>query len=62
MNGDDVMQLQERLIDLGYLEDGENDGYFGPKSEKKLKNWQADNGFTQDGIMSETVFNALFGL
>lgn len=62
MNGDDVKQLQEKLIYLGYLQDGENDGYFGPKTENALRSWQRDNGFTVDGIMTQAVFNKLFGL
>ena len=62
MNGDDVRQLQEALIYLGYLARGENDGYFGPKTESALKDWQGDNGFTKDGIMSQAVYNAIFGL
>lgn len=62
MTGDDVKQLQERLIILGYLDEGENDGYFGPKTEKALKEWEGKNGFAQDGIMTQNVFNGLFGL
>ncbi len=62
MNGDDVKQLQEVLIYLDYLDYGEDDGYFGPKTEAALKEWQGDNGFTKDGIMSQAIYNAIFGL
>lgn len=33
MNGDDVMMLQLALLNLGFTEVGEADGWFGPKTE-----------------------------
>ena len=61
MHGDDVKQLQGWLIGFGYLPRGEDDGYFGPKTESALKAWQRSNGFTPDGVMSKAVYDRLYG-
>ena len=47
--GQAVVWLQQRLIDLGYLEDVA-DGEFGPKTLEAVKHFQADNAMDVDGI------------
>ena len=49
-NGDDVKKLQERLIQLGYLDEAGADGIFGPKTEAALKKFQEEAGIAVDGI------------
>lgn len=60
MNGDDVKNLQERLWELGFTEVGEADGWFGPKTEKAVKNFQSNNGIPSTGIVDERTFYMLF--
>lgn len=39
-----VTQIQQRLIALGYLRPGEDDGKFGPKSLDAYNHWRASKG------------------
>lgn len=51
MSGDDVKQLQECLLILGYsLGKYGADGDFGEATEKAVTQFKADNGLKQDGV------------
>ena len=39
-----MRQLQQRLIELGFLEQNEDDGDYGPKTKKAIENFQKKNG------------------
>ena len=58
--GDDVKEIQEMLISLGYLEGGA-DGIFGPKTEKAVLEFQQENRLDATGIVGEGTFDALKG-
>ncbi len=47
--GEDVKQLQQALIDLGYLNDAA-DGTFGTNAEEAVIRFQAVNGLSADGL------------
>ena len=47
--GEDVKQLQQALIDLGYLNDAA-DGTFGTTTEEAVIRFQAVNGLSADGL------------
>ncbi len=47
--GEDVKQLQQALIDLGYLNDAA-DGTFGANTEEAVIRFQAVNGLSADGL------------
>lgn len=47
--GSEVRQIQQRLIQWGYLT-GSVDGIYGPKTEAAVKRFQRNNGLTPDGI------------
>ena len=52
-NGDDVRKLQTKL--------GLNpDGSFGPFTEQKVKEWQAANNLSPDGVMGDISWNLMF--
>lgn len=53
-----VKQIQEMLIRLGYLS-GSADGDFGGKTETAIKSFQRDHGFSEDGIVTQEVLDAL---
>jgi len=52
--GEEVKQLQT-LLGLGA------DGNFGPMTETKVKEWQAKNGLTADGIVGGGTWAKMFG-
>ena len=54
-NDDNVKKLQEKLgIEVV--------GNFGPKTEIAVKEWQAKNGLTADGIVGEATWNKIMGI
>lgn len=56
--GSDVRFLQQELKDLGY-NPGTIDGIFGPRTERAVKNFQADQGLVVDGIVGKLTWGAL---
>ncbi len=58
--GTDVRAVQQRLVDLGYTEVGAVDGIFGPLTEAAVRNFQAVNEDTDDGIVDEQTWTLLF--
>ena len=56
--GETVKQLQQALIERGYLQ-GEADGIFGAKTQEAVKKFQKDNGLTVDGIAGDKTLAAL---
>ncbi|GAB4248007.1 MAG: N-acetylmuramoyl-L-alanine amidase [Thermoleophilia bacterium] len=52
MRGDDVLQLQRRLNELGF-DSGPEDGIFGPVTENALTEFQRNVGLNVDGILGE---------
>jgi hypothetical protein len=60
MTGTDVKSLQSRLLALGYSIVGSADGKFGPKTDKGVRAFQADNGLAVDGIVGKKTWTALW--
>ncbi len=58
MRGDDVANLQERLLELGY-DAGRADGILGMDTEIGLKTFQRDYGLTVDGTCGPGTLRAL---
>ena len=58
-SGDAVARMQQRLIDLGYL-DGEADGKYGNGTKKAVKAFQKKNKLTADGIAGKNTLTALY--
>lgn len=57
--GDNVRQLQTALRNAGY--NLQVDGVFGEETNGVVKRYQRDNGFDNDGIVSENIWNTLTG-
>ena len=57
--GEDARLVQQRLIDLDYLND-EADGVFGAKSVAALKAFQTKNGLVADGVAGSGTNAVLF--
>lgn len=58
MRGDDVAELQNILIALGYM-DGIADGVCGTATVNAIKNFQASHGLIVDGVCGTTTFDAI---
>ena len=58
--GADVAQLQEALIQLGYLS-GKADGNYGTKTVEAVRAFQKANGLTADGAAGEQTQRVLYG-
>ncbi|NMC55476.1 MAG: hypothetical protein GYA48_17775 [Chloroflexi bacterium] len=61
LTGNDVLQLQKRLVELGYTQIGIPDGVFGPKTDQAVRQYQQDNGLVIDGIVGPLTWKQLFG-
>lgn len=59
-SGDDVMKLQNRLIELGYLAEGSADGAYGNMTATAIMKAQKDFGMTEDGLASVEFQTKLF--
>jgi len=57
MEGEDVLELQNRLLSLGFGEVGEADGYYGPATEGVIKNIQSLSGFESNGKVDKTFWD-----
>lgn len=57
--GEEVRKLQQSLIDTGFLEEGEADGIFGPKTENAVIEFQRAHGIKQDGIAGPVTLSLL---
>lgn len=56
-----VLAMQSRLNDLGYIYDGENvTGFYGETSEKAVSAFQKNNGITETGIADKATLNKMF--
>ena len=58
VEGDDVKELQERLVELGYL--GEATGYFDAATTEAVKKFQARNILTADGTIGQDTREILY--
>lgn len=54
--GEDVRELQQALIDLGFLKGGA-DGIFGNKTENAVRSFQKKNNLSVDGLAGEKTRN-----
>lgn len=57
-SGDEVKQIQSKLKDWGYYS-GNVDGVYGSGTYQAVKNFQAKNGLTADGIAGSQTLAAL---
>lgn len=60
MRGDDVLEVQSRLVDLGYAQVGEPDGLFGARTAAAIRAFQDQHGLVSDGVVGPRTYEALF--
>lgn len=54
-----VKELQQLLMDKGYMEQDETTDYFGNKTEAAVKLFQKQNNLTETGIVNNTLFTMI---
>lgn len=57
--GEDVAQVQQRLIELGYLT-GTADGQYGMQTAKAVEQFQKTNGLSVTGTVNQKTYDLLF--
>lgn len=60
MKGDDVRRVQQKLSELGYLND-KIDGKYGKKTAAAVRKYQKAQGFTETGVLTQSQQAALLG-
>ncbi len=60
-SGEDVKDVQQRLKDLGYLDD-KVDGKYGPNTELAMRSFQIKNGLSGTGMGNEATYKVLFSV
>lgn len=58
--GDEVELIQQRLVDLGYMQQKHTTGYFGSITEAAVIEYQEDNGIDAIGIVGPKTLMSLF--
>lgn len=58
--GSQVKKLQKRLIELGYLDEGADDGAYGGQTRRAVMRFQYYNGLQQDGVAGDMTQTYLF--
>lgn len=59
MKGQDVKELQEILMDLGYNLPSKTDGDFGSETVAAIKNFERDNGLAASGVVDKALLEKL---
>lgn len=59
MNAPEVPQIQERLMELGYMDNDEPTDYYGPATREAVMLFQRKHKLTVDGYMGEETYNLL---
>lgn len=60
MEGNDIWQMQTRLVELGYSGVGIPDGSFGKKTDQAVRLFQQRNGLVVDGVVGPITWQRLF--
>ena len=58
--GEDVLKMQKRLCQLGYIKEESCTGYYGEITEKKIKQFQKAAGLKQTGKANSQTLKKLF--
>ncbi len=59
-DGDDILRIQGRLYELGYLDESSVTGHFGDTTEAAVKKMQERNSITVDGTVGKESINLLY--
>lgn len=54
-----IKKLQQRLMDLGFMDNDDPTDYFGNVTERAVKHFQRQNGLAMDGIVGNATWDAI---
>lgn len=54
-----IIQLQQKLMELGFMDFDEPTQYFGTQTERAVKIFQRQHGLSQDGIIGGSTYEAI---
>lgn len=54
-----IKKLQQRLMDLGFMDNDEPTDYYGEMTQMAVKHFQRQNGLPMDGIVGNTTWDAI---
>lgn len=54
-----IIQLQQRLMELGFMDSDEPTQYFGTQTERAVKIFQRQHGLAQDGIIGGSTYESI---
>ena len=60
MNDESVIELQQKLMELGYMDYDEPTDYYGPATTSAVKLFQKKNDLEVDGVAGEITLNLMF--
>ena len=60
VENDDVMRMQKRLAELGYITEESCTGFYGEYTKKRLKIFQKNAGLKENGIASVETLKRLY--
>ena len=60
VTGEDVLEVQRKLLALGYQRVGEPDGIFGAATDGAVRSFQRDHSLKPDGIVGPLTWKSLF--
>ena len=58
--GADVLDVQNKLVAAGFLDQAYATGFFGPNTEEAVKKYQEANGIKATGVVAELTIDAMF--
>lgn len=59
-DGEEIYDIQERLMELSYMDNDEPTYHFGPATEEAIELFQRRHDLTIDGIITNAVYDLLF--
>lgn len=60
MHGKDIEEIQTKLLSLGFSQIGSANGWFGPKTQDAVREYQDCVGLSRNGIIDKTMWETLF--
>ena len=57
---ENIAEIQQRLMDLGYMDNDEPTNYYGPNTKEAVEIFQRQHGVTVTGVVDRATYEKLF--